>query len=175
KTEQAANLEKHTMQCVDCHNRATHEFYPADVALDRALALGRIPATLPFIKKQALDAVKAEYASHEEAARKIPAAITGYYTQPSPQRAGTRRADIESAGKGILAVYERNVYPDLKVTWGSYPTNLGHTSSSGCFRCHDGSHATADKKYTISQDCETCHNVLAQEEAAPGSRKTLAA
>ena len=123
--EQAATLEKHTMQCVDCHNRATHEFYPADVGLDRALALGRIPATLPFIKKQALEAVTADYASHEDAARKIPAAITAYYARAYPQLAGTRRADIESAGNGILAVYERNVYPELKVTWGSYPTNLG--------------------------------------------------
>ena len=171
--EQTANLEKHTMQCVDCHNRATHEFYPADRALDRALALGRIPATLPFIKKQALDAVKAEYASREEAARKIPAAIAAYYTQAYPQLAGPRRADIESAGKGILAVYERNVYPELKVTWGSYPTNLGHMTSPGCFRCHDGSHATVDKKYSISQDCETCHTVLAQEEASPEILKTL--
>jgi nitrate/TMAO reductase-like tetraheme cytochrome c subunit len=173
KAEQAANLEKHTMQCVDCHNRATHEFYPADLALNRALALGRIPATLPFIKKQALDAVKADYASHEEAARKIPAAITAYYRQAYPQLAETRRADIESAGKGILAVYERNVYPELKVTWDSYPTNLGHTSSPGCFRCHDGSHTTADKKYTISQDCDTCHNVLAQGETSPEILKTL--
>ena len=87
------------------------------------------------------------YASREEAARKIPAAIAAYYTQAYAQLAGTRRADIESAGKGILAVYERNVCPELKVTWGSYPTNLGHTSSPGCFRCHDESHATADKKY----------------------------
>ena len=173
KAEQAANLEKQTMQCVDCHNRATHEFYPAELALDRALALGKIPATLPFIKKQALDTVKAEYASHEEAARKIPAVITAYYTQAYPQLAGTRRADIESAGRGILAVYERNVYPELKVTWDSYPTNLGHTSSPGCFRCHDGSHTTADKKYTISQDCGICHNLLAQEEASPVILKTL--
>jgi len=171
--EQTPTLEQHTMQCVDCHNRATHEFYPVERAVDRALALGQVPATLPFIKKQALDAVKAEYTSREEAARKIPAAITAYYTQAYPHLAGTRRADIESAGKGILAVYERNVYPELKVTWDSYPTNLGHTSSPGCFRCHDGSHATADKKYTISQDCNTCHNLLAQDEASPEILKTL--
>jgi nitrate/TMAO reductase-like tetraheme cytochrome c subunit len=171
--EQTANLEKHTMQCVDCHNRATHEFYPADRALDRALALGRIPATLPFIKKQALDVVNASYASRDEAARRIPATIAAYYTRAYPQIAGTRGADIEAAGKGILAVYERNVYPELMVTWGSYPTNLGHMSSPGCFRCHDGSHATADTKYSISQDCSTCHSVLAQEEASPEVLKTL--
>ena len=115
----------------------------------------------------------AEYASQEDAARKIPAAIAAYYAQAYPQLAGTRRADIESAGKGILAVYARNIYPELKVTWGSYPTNLGHTSAPGCFRCHDESHATADKRYTISQDCSTCHNVLAQDETSPEILKTL--
>ena len=171
--EQTANLEKHTMQCVDCHNRASHEFYPADRALNRALALGGIPATLPFIKKQALEAVQADYASHEEAARKIPAAITAYYTQAYPQLAETRRADIESAGKGILAVYERTVYPELKVTWDSYPTNLGHRSSPGCFRCHDRKHKTADKRHTISKDCDICHKLLAEDEASPEILKTL--
>ncbi len=173
KAEQVAGLEKHTMQCVDCHNRATHELYPADRALDRALALGQIPANLPFIKKQALAAVKAEYASHEDAARKIPAAISGFYAQTYPQLAAQRRGEIESAGRAILAVYERNVYPELKVTWGSYPTHLGHTSSPGCFRCHDGSHVTPGGKSRIGQDCETCHNVLAQEESSPEILKTL--
>ena len=42
----------------------------------------------------------------------------------------------------------------------------------GCFRCHDDVHATADKK-TIPQDCGTCHQMLASEEAAPAILKTL--
>ena len=109
----------------------------------------------------------------EEAARKIPAAITAYYAQAYPELAGTRRADIESAGKGVLAVYERNVYPELKVTWGSYPTNLGHKSSPGCFRCHDRKHKTADRSHTIPKDCDTCHNVLAEDESSPEILKTL--
>jgi hypothetical protein len=45
--------------------------------------------------------------------------------------------------------------------------------SPGCFRCHDGSHATADRKRTLPQDCETCHTVLAQDEASPEILKTL--
>ena len=64
----------------------------------------------------------------------------------------------------MLAIYNRNVFPDLKVTWGTYPNNLGHTDFPGCFRCHDGSHTAADGK-TISQDCSACHESLAMEEA----------
>jgi len=117
--------------------------------------------------------LKAGYASSEEAARKIPASIEAYYAQSYPQLLGERRADIAVAGRAILAIYERNVFPDLNVTWGTYPSNLGHVNSPGCFRCHDGSHATADRKATISQDCEACHNVLAQDEASPEILKTL--
>jgi hypothetical protein len=58
------------------------------------------------------------------------------------------------------------------VTWGTYPNNLGHTDYPGCFRCHDGSHATADKK-TITQDCSTCHQMLAADETDPAILKTL--
>ena len=63
-------------------------------------------------------------------------------------------------------------FPDLKVTWGTYPNNLGHTDYPGCFRCHDDGHATADKM-TITQDCSTCHQTLAMEESAPAILKTL--
>ena len=44
----------------------------------------------------------------------------------------------------------------MKVTFGVYPDNLGHMTSNGCFRCHDGSH-TAKDGATISADCEYCH------------------
>jgi hypothetical protein len=44
---------------------------------------------------------------------------------------------------------------------------------SRCFRCHDGSHSTADQKIAITQDCTACHEPLAIEEASPGVLKTL--
>ena len=72
----------------------------------------------------------------------------------------------------MAAIYNRNVFPDLKVTWGTYPNNLGHTDYIGCFRCHDDNHATAEKK-TISQDCSTCHESLAMDEASPEILKSL--
>jgi nitrate/TMAO reductase-like tetraheme cytochrome c subunit len=173
KLEQTAGLEKHDMQCVDCHNRATHEFYPPDRAMDRAISLGQISPTLPFIKKTGLEVLASAYASQEEASRKIPAAIDAYYAGAYPKVAADRRADISAAGQALAVIYTRNVYPDLKVTWGTYPTHLGHMSSPGCFRCHDGSHVTTDGKHTIPQDCGTCHNLLAQGESSPEILKAL--
>jgi hypothetical protein len=72
----------------------------------------------------------------------------------------------------VLAVYNRNVFPDLKVAWGTYPNNLGHTDFPGCFRCHDSAHETSEGK-TISQDCESCHQTVASDEASPEILKTL--
>jgi hypothetical protein len=46
--------------------------------------------------------------------------------------------------QAVAAIYLRNVFPDLKVTWGSHPNNTGHNDSPGCFRCHDGS-ATSNR------------------------------
>jgi Cytochrome c7 and related cytochrome c len=74
--------------------------------------------------------------------------------------------------KTLLAIYQRNVFPEFGVKWGAYPNNLGHPDNAGCFRCHDESHATPQKK-TITQDCSTCHNPLAVEETSPPILKSL--
>ena len=171
--ESAASLPRFRMECVDCHNRPTHTFEPAERAVDRAMGLGSISPTLPFIKKKAIELLKADYASNEEASRAIPTALARYYHESEPVVSTERAGDIAKAGNEIASIYNRNVFPDLKVTWGTYPNNLGHTYSTGCFRCHDESHSTADKKDTITQDCSRCHEPLAIDEASPGVLKTL--
>ena len=64
------------------------------------------------------------------------------------------------------------MFPDLKVTWGTYPNNLGHADYPGCFRCHDGSHVTSTNE-SITQDCAACHNAIAVEETSPEVLQTL--
>jgi len=171
--EQAARLPRYTMQCVDCHDRPTHAFTLPDRALNRALAIGEISATLPFIKQQGLAALQASYASSADAARKIPAAIHSYYQQTYPQVYARRKADVDQVAQAVLAIYNRNVFPDLRVTWGTYTNSLGHVDFPGCFRCHDGSHTTADGQDAITQDCGACHQLLAMQESSPDILKTL--
>lgn len=171
--EQAARLPKYTMQCVDCHDRPTHAFSLPDRALNRALAIGEMSAALPFIKQQGLAALQASYASSTEAAQKIPAAIRSYYQRTYPQVYTQRKADVDQAAQAVLDIYNRNVFPDLHVTWGTYTNSLGHVDFPGCFRCHDGSHTTADGKDAITQDCGACHQLLAMQESSPDILKTL--
>jgi nitrate/TMAO reductase-like tetraheme cytochrome c subunit len=160
------------MQCVDCHNRPAHAFEVPDRAVDGAMAAGKLPASLPFLKKTGLELIKADYQTEQEAELKIAAGLASFYQQKYPEILNKRTDDIRNAGQALIAIYKRNVFPDLKVTWGTYSNNLGHADYPGCFRCHDESHATADKK-TITQDCGACHQALAVEETSPEILKTL--
>ena len=172
KRESIKGLHTFTMQCVDCHNRPTHAFELPERAVDAAMAAGSIPATLPFIKKKSIEVLRTAYASTEDATAKIPAAIEAYYRQSYANAYSQRTSDIARAANALADIYNRNVFPDLKVTWGTYPNNLGHTDYPGCFRCHDQAH-TAAGGAAITQDCTVCHQAVAVEEAAPEVLKTL--
>ena len=52
----------------------------------------------------------------------------------------------------------------MKVVWNTYPNHIGHQQSPGCFRCHDNKHKT-DTGEKISKKCNTCHNVIAEDES----------
>ncbi|MBC7924580.1 MAG: NapC/NirT family cytochrome c [Bryobacteraceae bacterium] len=172
KSSEVAKLPAHDMQCVDCHNRPAHAFELPERAVNRAIASGDVPAALPFVKKKSLELLNASYQDDAEAARKIADGLGSYYRTSHPAVFSTNAADVTKASKAIAAIYARNVFPDLKVTWGTYPSNIGHTDSPGCFRCHDDGHASADQK-VITQNCTSCHEMLAVEEASPEILKTL--
>lgn len=165
-------LPVYEMQCVDCHNRPTHTFESASQGMDDALVLGEIATGLPFIKKKGVELLTATYKSRNEAAEKLPSGLASFYKQTYADLYAKRSQDIQQAAQAILRIYSRNVFPELKVTWSTYPNNLGHTEFPGCFRCHDGSHTTANAK-PITQDCNACHEPLAMDEASPEILKTL--
>jgi NapC/NirT cytochrome c family, N-terminal region len=164
--EQLKAGEHRTMDCMDCHNRPTHAFQLPERAVDEAMSANRISRDLPFAKKKAVELLRAQYPDRDTAARKIPASFDEFYSSNYPQQYQTHRALIESSGQQVGEIYLRNVFPNMKVTWGTYPNNIGHEDFLGCFRCHDGNHKSADGKL-IADDCEACHTLLAQEESNP--------
>jgi hypothetical protein len=165
-------LPIYEMQCVDCHNRPTHTFESASQGMDEAMVLGEIPTGLPFVKKKGTELLTANYTSSAEAAEKVPSALINFYQQNYADLYAKRSQDVQQAARAVLAIYNRNVFPDLKVTWGTYPNNLGHMDFPGCFRCHDGSH-TSTEGASITQDCSTCHELLATDDASPEILRTL--
>ena len=166
-------LPKFTMQCVDCHNRPAHTFERPSAAVDRAMRAGDIPSTLPFIKKEGVELLKASYASEDDARARIASELKGFYATAYASVASSRAAEIDHASAALFSLWSRNVFPDLKVTWGTYPNNLGHQDDPGCFRCHDGEHATTDATVSIGQDCSSCHEPIAVDEPDPEILKTL--
>lgn len=170
--EAVGKLATFQMQCVDCHNRPAHTFETPASAVDQALLNGDISSSLPFVKKVAVGVISKPYDTTDQAEREIAEELASYYRREHPQFSDKHAPAIQSAAQTLFQIYRRNVFPDLKVTWKTYPNHLGHTDSPGCFRCHDGDHAAPEKK-TISQDCSTCHEALAVEETDPGILKTL--
>jgi hypothetical protein len=154
------------MDCMDCHNRPAHSYDLPERGVDKAMTAGLISPTLPFAKKKAVEVLRGNYLSRDEAAAKIPAAFAKYYEQSYPAIWAQRQGEIRASAKQVLEVWNRNIFPEMKVSWGAYPMNIGHTDFPGCFRCHDGNHNAKDGK-SITQDCNACHNLLAMEESNP--------
>ena len=170
--EKLATLTSRKMDCIDCHNRPTHAFHLPDRAVDKALSDKRMSADLPFIKRKAVELLKISYPDQKTAAAKIPVDLAEYYRTTYPEIFKHKRAQVDAAGEVVKAIYLRNVFPDMKITWGTHPNNIGHEEAVGCFRCHDGGHTSADGR-TIQGDCDTCHVILAQEEKDPKVLKAL--
>ena len=158
--------ERRVLDCVDCHNRAAHTMQTAEDALNRAMAEGAVSPELPWVHKESLELLKANYATEDEARTKIPAQLEAFYRTQHPEVMTTKANLVKASGEGLVNIFTHNVFPEMKVTWGTHPNHIGHMSYPGCFRCHDGDHTTKDGK-TITQDCAACHNLLAVDEAKP--------
>ena len=166
-SKQELEKGKHrAMDCIDCHNRPTHAFELPENAVDQRMSRGLISPELPFIRKKAVELLKVNYPDRETAQKQIVDGITNYYKTTYPKIYNGKRALVEQSADNVAKIYLRNIFPEMKVTWGVHPNNLGHNDFPGCFRCHDGSHTSADGQ-TISNDCSACHNLLAVQEENP--------
>ena len=152
--EEVIRSERRTMDCIDCHNTVGHPISPTpEQAVDRAMAAAMVSHELPYARRESVRLVKESYPSQEAGVRAIEEGLRNFYrTQAGSidQQALTRTVGA------VQDLYRRNVFPAMNVTWGTYPDNKGHITSTGCFRCHDDSHEAKDGS-TISGDCEYCH------------------
>jgi hypothetical protein len=143
------------MECVDCHNRPAHTFaVSAERAVDGAIAAGGVNTALPFARREMVAALSKEYANENDAAAGIERDLKKSWSAADGSLASERDRAIVTA----RTLYRQNVFPSMKVTWGTYKSNLGHTDAPGCFRCHDDSHKSAAGA-VVSQDCGLCHSI----------------
>lgn len=153
----AVTGEWRRMDCVDCHNRTAHPFAEdPEQVVDRAMADGRLDTRLPFVRREAVRLLTAEYPSHEEARAAIGTAMETLYAAGGADGAVVERDWVTRAAAEVAALRARYVFPEMRVTFGTYPSQSGHMNAPGCFRCHDEQHVAADGS-TIPQQCDSCH------------------
>jgi nitrate/TMAO reductase-like tetraheme cytochrome c subunit len=148
------------MDCIDCHNRIGHGVPSPDETVDEAIAAGKISATLPFIKRESVALLNGNYSSLQTADTAIEG-LKATYAAKYPLVAQAKSGQITSAIDELKTQYRLIATPAMKVQAKTYPDNLGHQTSLGCFRCHDGAHYLVVKGQvtdkTIPSACSTCH------------------
>lgn len=151
--------ERRRMDCVDCHNRPSHTFSPTpERAVDVAIGRGEVPRTLPFVRREAVDVLKQAYPDRAAASIEIERRLRAFYGTGAAAVPSGRTGEVDQAVRAAQRLYASNIFPGMKVVWGSHPNNLGHVDSPGCFRCHDDQHKTSDGRL-IKQDCDLCHDI----------------
>lgn len=156
-----------TMDCVDCHNQPSHKFQEPDAALDEKIAAGLVSRRLPYIRKLGLEALRMGW-TRDNVRAGIRQHLEHHYSSNGGLPAEVQTL-LAPAADVIADIWLRNIYPSMKITWGTYPSFVGH---KGCMRCHDGEHMDAEGE-AISMDCATCHVTLADKERDPQILKQL--
>jgi len=171
-TPEKISSDRRFMDCIDCHNRAAHNFPSVESELDNAMSQGLISTKIPFIKQQAMQALgdvtdKTTQQQYQETLKRIDA-IEEYYRTQQPQAYQQLQSQIKQAITEVKAIYQRSVFPEMKVGPNIYPNWATH---EGCMRCHGKLVGTSGeaKGKTIGADCQTCHYLTPPAPAAPAA------
>jgi hypothetical protein len=155
-----------TLDCVDCHNRATHRYEDPEEAVDRRLAEGLLPRTIPFAKREYLKALTAGYPDTSAAMRGIETGLRGGYRRAWPRESVGWQRELDRAVPVLREIHRRSVFPTMQVTWNTYPDHIGHAGGGGCFRCHNADMVDAYGE-SIAAGCTLCHSILAYDSPEP--------
>jgi len=154
-------LDVRTMDCMDCHNRASHLLKSAPDYVDNAFVTGLLPKNLPYFKGAAMEALKIPFQDKDIAMHDINETVLKYYQDEHPEVLRSDKRRVIQAIAAIQVEYKLNAFPYMRADASQYPNHIGHLESEGCFRCHSARHKT-DKGETISRNCEICHTIIAQ-------------
>ena len=159
--EKLDSLEVRVMDCLDCHNRPSHNYRTPQDFVDKSIREGKISGTLPGIKQISMQVLYPEYTTRDTAFLAIRDQVLEFYKSNYADLFESNKQEIENAIAEIQNGYANNIFPFMKTSWKSYPNQVGHMESDGCFRCHNDRHAS-EKGKVISKDCNLCHAILAQ-------------
>ena len=159
--------EPRVMDCIDCHNRATHIYQLPDDVVDALLADGRIDRTVPWARAAAVAALTATIDPDAAVEMAIADRLRGYYRRREPAVLSQHLHALDVMAAELAAAYRRNVHPGMNVDWNAYPSHIGHRNDRlGCSRCH-GAGLVNTEGEDVGNDCTLCHSILAFESETP--------
>ena len=150
-----------TMDCIDCHNRPSHNYNSPPVYFDKAMLTGAVSKKIPFFKKVAMGILRETFSGTDTALLKISDSITGYYKSEYNDFYKNNTDLINSSVVSVQKAFSQNTFPGMKVTYDLYPEHIGHLESDGCFRCHNDAFK-AENGRIITRDCNLCHTIVGQ-------------
>lgn len=159
--------EVRTMDCMDCHNRPSHQYLSPRWAMDHGLQTGRIPNDLPYMKRLGTNLLAGEYTDYEDALQTIEEGMLDYYRENYSEIFTQREEELINAIAGVKELYSTYFFPYMRARWSAYPTQIGHQEYPGCYRCHNGMMST-DEGRVIRNDCQLCHTILSQGPGVAG-------
>jgi len=149
------------MDCIDCHNRPTHVYEELEQVVDFGLYSKKINPEIEGIREDSISVLEENYMSRDEATDQIVENLLELVAKRHGNEfVAEHENEIVKSGTFLLQAYLNNVWPKMKVTWGTYRQHLGHQFDEegyGCFRCHNDEHETKFGKI-IRQDCDLCHD-----------------
>lgn len=170
--EEIATAKKRVMECVDCHNRPTHVFYMPDEALDKMFRQNHEFQDIPFLKKVGLEILEKKFSEQDIQNQEVKKTLLTWYENKKTELGLIDTALLNKAAEEVQRIYRHNVWPQMKIGWGTYPDHISHTHFPGCLRCHGNTHRTKDGK-AIDADCRLCHTILAIRKPDPTILKVL--
>jgi hypothetical protein len=150
-----------SMDCIDCHNRPSHNYNSPNVYFDKAMLTGSVSKLIPFIKKVSMGILYHQYTNRDTALLTIRDSITSYYKSNYSSFFEKNTDIISSSIESIQKGFSQNTFPSMKVTYAAYPEHIGHMETNGCFRCHNDSFRSENGR-VISKDCNLCHSIVGQ-------------
>jgi len=153
--------ESRNMDCMDCHNRPSHEFMTPSKYVNYLFASKKIPVSIPWLKSASMDALKVPYNKTDAAIEGIKSSILGFYKEKYPKVYKKSYQEVSNAIAEIERLYLLNTFPEMNVNFSKFPRHIGHLETNGCFRCHNGRYKSSTG-VVISKDCNLCHTIIGQ-------------
>lgn len=156
-----AAVPARTMDCIDCHNRPSHNYKSPPVYFDKAMLTGAVSKEIPFIKKVSMDVLKQTFPDSDTAMLLIKDQIINFYKEGHKDLYTQNSDIINKSVSNIQKAFSQNTFPGMKVTYDAYPEHIGHLESEGCFRCHNDAFKSETGR-TITRNCNLCHTIVGQ-------------